>query len=275
MIAACLWNGAWKATSEQRNDSAVQTWCALAGVAFFLQLPLAYLLWQYLPQLRSVHYPFRFLPFLFVVLPLLLFHPATRPSLRRPVGAALLGMTLLALLGYLTMQASAPHRSANFATILDRWGREGFVGTPEAVPVGAVGPKTAQHLVPVSVVGGSSTPNCGVFPVPQERAVAGAPRRFRTVSAGGCRVRLALYFYPFWQARSEQFAILPTTVDRDGMLLVDVPAGDHTVSLQFRAASRLRTGSTILSGLTLLLLSITLFLWKPSQPAQQTLHQSP
>jgi hypothetical protein len=67
-----------------------------------------------------------------------------------------------------------------------------------------------------------------------------------------------MYYYPYWQAIDESGTHLETRRDADGLLLVSVPAGEHTIRLVFEARSVIRTGSLILSLLSLFLVFLAI-----------------
>jgi hypothetical protein len=101
-------------------------------------------------------------------------------------------------------------------------------------------------------------------------------RVFRTLATKPCRVRLTLYFYPYWRASDESGNNLPTVRESTGFLLIDVPPGSHNISLAFRPASQVRTSSAIVSLASLLLFAAVLLLnqWRgrrhsPQQAAPQ------
>jgi hypothetical protein len=67
------------------------------------------------------------------------------------------------------------------------------------------------------------------------------------ISDSSCRVRLPIYFYPYWEAIDEAGRKLVTSRDDAGMLLVEVPTGSHTVRVRFHAYSLVRIVSLVAS----------------------------
>jgi uncharacterized membrane protein YfhO len=70
---------------------------------------------------------------------------------------------------------------------------------------------------------------------------------------------VAQFFYPYWRATDEAGNVLQTSRDPYGLLLIQVPAGQHTIQLAFVAASTARSVSIAVSILTLLLILLILF----------------
>jgi len=234
------------------------TLATLALAAILFQLPLAYPLWRYLPELRFVQFPFRFLALLGAVLPLLLIAPPpderslTSPRPRRgPESAALAALSLVALLGYASMTGISHRRIPPLDTFAAR-----STTVPEYVPDGATRPTAPLHLEPAEPVSETISPTgpCTAHPAQNSPNL----RAFRTLAAAPCRLRIALFFYPYWRAFDERSNTLPTTRDPNGLLLVDVPPGDHLIGLAFHPASRIRTASALLSTLALALTALLL-----------------
>ncbi len=268
------------------------TLTSLALAAILFQTPLAYPLWLYLPELRFVQFPFRFLALLGAVLPLLLFAP--QPELAPPPDPKLLprrsprsaclalgALSLIALLGYLSMTGLTRRRIPPLATFAAR-------GTtaPEYLPAGATPPTPPLHLQPTPNPKPVSPPQDPPQDRPQDQLQdqlqdqpAPPPsnatptqtspnlRVLRTRNTSPCRLRLALFDYPFWRASDESLHPLSTARDPSGLLLIEVPAGDHLVSVAFHPASTTRTASAILSLLALTLTAALFFTRAPRRPA--------
>jgi len=173
-------------------------------------------------------------------------------------------LSLIALLGYLSMTGLAHRRVPPLADFAAR-------GTtaPEYLPAGANLPAQPPHLGPLplapvdpiaSVAGPTSA--CAAKPTQNSPNL----RAFRTHASAPCRLRVPLFDYPYWRAFDESLHPLPTSRDSDGLLLLDVPAGDHLVAVSFRPASRVRTASALLSVLAATL-SAVILLARPPRPA--------
>ena len=246
MIAWCL----WKRSKRFEDNHAVRSWTYLALVSFFFQLPLSLFLWQHLPELRLVQFPFRFLPLSGAALPLILLAEGTRPALRKQVVALVGLMTFLILGGHSLKQYKISQHSPRLSELESRWGQDGYQGVPEYVPAGTPF-MTAAALAPGVVR--NTTPQSGCKVSGETRGYD--TRKFMTDSEGICRVRLATLFYPYWFAVDETGKSLPATEGADGLLLVTAPAGKHTVRVEFRPVSAARTAWRAVSLVSALLVA--------------------
>lgn len=232
-------------------DPAVPIWVTLAVASFILQSPLAIPLWQHAPELRFVQFPLRFLSVIGVALPLLLLSRGTRPSLRRPAYALTVLLSVTPFIAYLSEQAVAANRTPPLPELLASWHRK---GAPEYLPAGTTMPAGPANLPDVSSVNPSNpvaaNPNCQAGIDRQNATI----RILHTSSITPCRLRLTLYFYPYWRASDETGKELPVLRESTGLLLIDVPAGSYTVTLIFHPASRTRTASFLASLVTLVVL---------------------
>jgi hypothetical protein len=247
IVVACL----RKRTLPFDADPAVAAWASVAAASFLLQSPLAIPVWKYAPELRFVQFPLRFLSILGVALPLLLLSRGTRRSLRHPAYLLIALLSTTPFLGYLSKQAIAINRSPPLPALLASWRTQ---GTPEYLPAGALIPIGPANFPVISSVDASNPlaidPTCQTIPEQQSSDL----HIFRTRSLHSCRVRLTVYFYPYWRALDESNRPLGTLRESTGLLLIDVPAGEHTITVTFRAVSELRTLSAIISLITVLLL---------------------
>jgi hypothetical protein len=246
LAAACL----RKRVLPLSSDPAVPIWAAFAAASFLLQSPLAIPLWQHAPELRFVQFPLRFLSVIGVALPLMLLSRGTRRALRRPACILTGVLSVTPFLMYLSEQAVAANRSPPLPELLASWRRK---GAPEYLPAGTLMPAGPSGFPALSSVAPSNAlaadPLCRTE-MERERA---DQRVFRTLSEVPCRVRLAVFFYPYWRASDERHRGLSISREPTGFLLIDVPAGAHTVSLDFRAASPTRTASRLVSLMAVLL----------------------
>ena len=253
LAVACLYGRTLPLTS----DPAVPIWATLAAASFSLQSPLAIPLWQHAPELRFVQFPLRFLSVLGGALPLLLLSRGTHTSLRRPAYFLLAVLSLMPFVAYLSEQAVASNRTPPLPSLLASWQRK---GAPEYLPAGTLMPVGPADMPAVAALD-HSNPAVGDKACRAEVELQSSNLRIvRTVSPSPCRLRLKLYFYPYWKATDELQRAIPVSREGTGLLLLDVPAGSHTVSLAFRPASRMRTGSRLISLAVLILTMAALWL---------------
>lgn len=249
---ACLETGlvviyAWYWRKRGSRDKAARTWLEIALVSFVFQLPITSVLWRYLPQLRFADFPFRFLAATAVALPLALFAKDTPQTLRKPTYII---VALLALLPYAMFLRArySPRQPPSFASMVNGWEENGYRSLwPEFVPAGAE-PYAPINVVPSSPVSPATAPDCATV----LRSPAAGRKILDTNASAPCQVRVAMYYYPYWQAVDESGIHLKTGRDHDGLLLVRVPSGKHTIRLVFEAHSFVRRWSLMLSLISLL-----------------------
>jgi hypothetical protein len=250
LIAATLWNR----SDRLRESSSMRTWVYLALVSFFFQLPLAILLWKYLPQLYVVGYPFRFMPLMGAALPLILLAKGARQVMRKTAYSAIASMTLLLLVGSLLQERTKNLRLPPFSATINTWSHDGYLGAPGIfLPAGA---KLPVHASLVSDIALSEQPGSGCKILTMKKGYAS--RDLVTDSQGECAVRLPIFFYPYWRAADESDKPLLLGRDADGLLLVTVPVGRHAIHLAFRAASVVRSVSAGVSLVAVIMLALGL-----------------
>ena len=257
LIAACAY--AW---SRQRSEKpAPAALVDLAVIAFVFQLPFTAFLWRSLPEFGFIDFPYRFLAPMAACLPLVLLGKRSPRALRRPAYTLMGLMALLPFLGYPRRGFQiVPRPYPPFAQTMAEF-RQGYPGLPEFVPAQAIKPSAPLDLPPITAEASQADSAC------RAALLSTAPqlRVFSTASAQECRVQLALFFYPSWHAFDEKGAELPTGRSAAGLLVVRVPAGEHTVRVAYKPGSPLRTASTVVSIATTFLV-VFMLAGKPVRP---------
>lgn len=241
VIAICIFTGRrWR-----RQDSHNRFWMYLALIALFFNLPLSLPLWNFLPEMHAVQFAFRFLPYLGVAVPMVLFAKDTPVVLRKPVYLVMLLVTLIPIRSYLRATPVAQLRKDSFAQLEAKWERYGYWSPPEYSPLDISG----FGLRPVDNrpgVGAPSPPGeqlCSIAPVPLRTR----NWEFATDSNRACTAVLDVYFYPYWHALTESGTFLTTAGTETLLLSVKVPPGKHTVQVFFEPNSTARTLSATVS----------------------------
>jgi hypothetical protein len=247
---------AWTGRRTLRREDAGILWAEVALISFCYQLPLAALVWKYLPELRFVDWPYRFLAPIGVAVPLMLFAKSTSRKWRIPTYALFALMAILPLREY----ARRPLRM-DFAALVSQWQQVGYRAWPEFVPADATRPMQPVDFAPASATNPNSSSTCSVS-LKESKA---EERVLVTDASAPCQVRLATFFYPYWHASDESGNALATGKDSYGLLLVTVPAGEHTIRLDFEARSPARTASLILSSASLIAIALALFFGRKSR----------
>ncbi len=235
----------------------------LAAVATALMLRFTSVLWQLLPKLRFVQFPWRWtsiltIPFVYFV--------ATAVARRRFRGLwiaatlALLSSTAIFLVQH-TWWDDEDFSSLR-ATIASG---EGFDGTDEYDPIGddhynlpARAPRA--QVLPPSEDSESPAANAAATP-PKIVVERWTPERkiVRVESARPARLALRLLNYPAWQVQVNGSRIQPASAEDSGQMIVPLPEGQSRVTARF-TRTRDRTLGAIISILSLLV-GVLLFWW--------------
>lgn len=249
IAAACILS--WRGVTDHHRRSLYD----IVAISFFFQLPLSAALWLYLPELRYVQFPFRFLSVIGAVLPLILLGKSISPALMK--GACVL-MGMLAFLPIIFYMRIAPLPSTslpNYSAFI----QNGYPGTPEYTPAGALTQTSPPEISPVTVASGPEA-QCQVSSLPGHAQLKQA-----SVDASGlCHVQFATYFYPYWVATDENGKRLQTLRDNAGLLIVEIPKGQHIIHVSFDDYSWVRVISIAVSFASILYFLIEL--WRLSQP---------
>jgi hypothetical protein len=239
-----------------------------AGSVFMMFWP-SRLLWQFLPKLNFVQFPWRWLSALGVVFAF--FAAAAFGGQRK---RWILWVVLAVLLsGTLAAMSSTTWWDSDDATSIADWVHSGlgYDGTDEYAPLGC-----ARYDLPGLSADSEQPPD---QPVPMAAKYDSASGR--VVPAGDLRVRvdgwaaddrvlvtssrspedlvLRLLSYPAWKASIDNQPVQITAVPHTGEILVPLPAGTHRVELKFERTPD-RTLGDALSAVTALFVALGLFL---------------
>jgi len=87
-------------------------------------------------------------------------------------------------------------------------------------------------------------------------------RRFSVTAGPATEARVKTFYYPHWIATNEA-GVLPTRPDKDGALLISLPANATTVALDFREPAGTKFSTTVsLSGLIIIGTLLLPFRWR-------------
>jgi hypothetical protein len=224
-------------------------------IAFFFQLRFTRYLWDHLPELRIVGFPFRFQVFLAIALPLAVL---AIPSARRlrPFVFALYGVfAVLPLLSYgAWVRTHGPFPTMReYARSLEA----GSVGMLEYLPAGtgAVALREADEQPRVGLVS-SATEGCSASVM----LWLAEHRGINTASEGPCTYQLRLYYFAFWNVFVDGQPVVASH-GPTGLLEFDTPAGAHRVDVRFERPRRPLFLGVAVSGLTALSLAGIAFVY--------------
>lgn len=201
----------------------------LGAVAFAFQLPFAGAVWDVVPELHVVQFPYRFLSIIGAIVPLTILGKDAKPRFTLYACAILFLLALLPPIFYLR---NAPGRVSRLPD-LDSSTRAGYRGWDEYVPAGGRMLSAPSFVPRLAVAEGSC----------DARLLPSSPyeKRVGVDTDAGCSIRLGNYYYPLWKATDEWGRPLVTSRDHAGLLLVRVPRGRHSVQVRFSKKSIART----------------------------------
>lgn len=209
------------AAADQGGGMLLSAWGASSAI---LMLSVSNLLWQFLPKLRFVQLPFRWLLCLNVALAMLLAMAAKRWTSRLLVSAVLLAALILA--GHRIQRPwwdAAPDIRQMSNAVADGTGYE---GTDEYVPAGADPYELKKNLPLVSDDTGG--------PVRSEILAWGpTEKHFRIHGATAQNLTIRLFNYPAWHVVVNGKAAKTQTADVTGLMVIPMGAGDSDVQIHF------------------------------------------
>jgi hypothetical protein len=223
-----------------------RTVAAWGSAATLLMLPITAILWQYLPKLRFVQLPWRWLLCLNVAFALLV-----TVAFRRWAGRFMICGAMLAVLwiGWHKVQEPWWDNAADIQELHDFIADgDGYEGTDEYVPLGVDASDVNKNAPRVSAFSGRPV-NVSVQSWAAER------KMFTTQSARPEELRLRLFNYPAWRVEVNGKPVSSYTQRHTGEMLIPVGAGTNRVQVEFsRTRDRLAGGLCSIGGIWLLLL---------------------
>ncbi|MBZ5720020.1 MAG: RdgB/HAM1 family non-canonical purine NTP pyrophosphatase [Acidobacteriia bacterium] len=221
-----------------------------SAVAMLLMFPITFLAWQYLPELRFVQLPWRWLLCLNVAFALL----ATM-AWRRWIMRALICAVMVGVLALVWFRVQAPwwDAAADIALMQNSLvSGEGYQGTDEYVPAGADPYEIKQDARRVTFAGEGQA---------RIHVLAWDPesKRFSAIVSQPGELILRLFNYPAWQVEVNGRRVTAGSQDVTGQMLIPVEAGENLIQVNFSRTWD-RTVGGMVSGVTaFLLLGFTMF----------------
>jgi non-canonical purine NTP pyrophosphatase (RdgB/HAM1 family) len=207
--------------ADQGGGMLLSVWGAGSAV---LMLSASNLLWQYLPKLRFVQLPFRWLLCMNVALAMLLAMAAKRWTSRLLVSAVLFAALIIA--GHFIQRpwwdAAPDIRMMSNAVAAGT----GYEGADEYVPAGADPYELKRNLPLVSDDAGA--------PVRSEiLAWQATEKHFRIHLDAPQSVTVRLFNYPAWEAVVNNQSTKTQTTDVTGLMVIPLTTGDSDVQIRF------------------------------------------
>lgn len=238
--------------SRHRRSERPQIWWPLVvwgGAAALLMLPLTIILWKFLPELRFVQLPWRWLLCLNVAVTLLV-----AMSMRHWLSRALVYAAMLVALAAAWHWVQPPwwDTTADIAEMNDNIQEgQGYESVREYIPA-AGDLETIQHDAPQVAVEGDS----GQI---QIKGWMPEAKIFSVSVAQPSRLVLHLFNYPAWKVEVNGRPAATETQNETGQLMVPIQPGENHIRVIFSRTWD-QTAGVAISGLALLLIALLLFL---------------
>lgn len=255
-IAACL--------AKQWRERKSEIWYGLAGWAIacsILTLPGTGLLWDLLPKLRFMQFPWRWLLCLSMILSLLV-----AVGLRSWRARFLVCLALLAVVagGWKRIQAPWWDNAGDLGEMQDNIATgAGYAGTDEYTPMGA-NPSAIDKAAPRVAVEGLAHAQIHVLQWDAESRI------FTAEMSAPSNLALHLFNYPAWRVVVNGREVRAGTRQDTGQMLVPVERGANRVEIEFtHTRDRILGASISIATLFLIMIFARRLLWRSlrRQPA--------
>jgi uncharacterized membrane protein len=247
VLALAIWGSRrWHAKRADAEIADNILWILLSawGIAtVFLMLSVSSLLWQYLPELRFVQLPFRWLLCLNAALAILLSMMAVHRSaltstwiLRLLASAVLLAAVILA--GH-RFQPPWWETASDVREMTDAFADgSGYEGTDEYVPAGVDPYELNKDLPLISDASGAQVPNQMVAWGPSEK-------HFTVRAAAAENVIVHQFNYPAWEVVVNGKPIRTGKTDVTGLIVIPIAPGDNDIRIHFRRTIDRSVGNAV------------------------------
>ena len=259
--AIAAWRGGSHRTSGTLKSGVFVAMLALSAVAIVLMLPISIIFWRYLPELRFVQFPWRWMSI--VALGATMF---TASSARGRMRWAWMLFATLAIFGsahYLVKHAwwDTEDMPTLQAAIQDG---AGFEGTDEYDPAGDDHGDLQQKLPRAFLVSDAGKPEAGSNAKIVIEQWTAEHRSVRVITAKPDRVELRLLNYPAWRVTVNGSAVSVRHPEGTGQMIVPVSAGESELRVDFT-----RTSDRVLAGwisIVSAVASLSLLFWRRNWP---------
>lgn len=262
-LAFAMWFARrWRAPRPQADSKSWMLLSVWGTASALLMLSWSNLLWQYLPRLRFVQLPFRWLLCLNAALAVLLAMAAKRWTSRLLASAVFLAVVVIA--GYRTQTpwwASAGDINEMSDAIDDG---PGYDGVYEYVPAGADPSELNKDLPLVADETGA--------PISAEMLAWGETEKHFVVHAAKPQnLQLRLFNYPAWEVAVNDRPAPAQTAEVTGQMVIPILAGTNDVRIHFQPTID-RTAGDAISWASLMLLA-AVWIKTRRQGASGSFHQ--
>jgi len=242
---------------REESQAAWRTVTIWGAAATVLMLPITVIFWQYLPKLRFVQLPWRWLLCLNVAFAMLVPMAFRRWLVR---GLVCVGMFIVLWTVWHRVQPPWWDTAADIQELHDFIeDGAGFEGTDEYVPVG-VDASNVDRNAPLVITSSGRPLTVHI------QSWSAENKTFSTESASAETLRLRLFNYPAWQVDVNERKVKSSSQPDTGEILIPMSAGINHVHVHFgRTRDRLIGG--LCSAMALLAILCWQFLCKRSETA--------
>ncbi len=259
--ALAAWRASFRTSADHPKSASLLAMVVLSAAAIFLLFPFSNILWRYLPELRFVQFPWRWMSVI-ALCAMIFTTVAARGSLR---WAWLLfaALTIAGSAHYLVKQAwwDTEDMPTLQAAIKDG---TGFEGTDEYDPAGDDRtdlPQKEPRALVLRQASGALAQNEAEVMVEKWNA---EHRAVRIVSKNPANVVLRLLNYPAWRATVNGVTVTPSHPKGTEAMIVPVPAGESEVRIDFTRTVDRTLGGWI--SIVSLISSLSILVWKRRWP---------
>jgi hypothetical protein len=250
---ACAALAAWRGNSQRsaRNlqSEFLVAMLALAVVAIVLMLPFSNIFWRYLPELRFVQFPWRWMSILTLVARM---STASSARGRAPwVWLLFAALTIFGSAHYLVKHAWWDSEDMPTLQAAIQNGN-GFEGTDEYDPAGDDHGDLQQKWPRAFLVSDAGKPEAGSNAKIVIEQWTAEHRSVRVITAKPGRVELRLLNYPAWRVTVNGSAVSVRHPEGTGQMIVPVSAGESELRADFT-----RTSDRVLGGWISMVSAIT------------------
>ena len=249
ILGALAWHARKSYSRQGSTWWLVLVWTAAAALLMF---PITSALWQYLPKLRFVQFPWRLLLCLGVGFSLVVVAGTRRAFSRAVVCLMLLGVTLFGQHFVSLHWRHADSFQEMYGAVQNG---EGYKGAAEYVPAGS-DPRYEPNRQMPKVAAESDVPARIEI---QEWAAES--KRFTAESQQPTRLVVRLFNYPAWHVEANGRAVSADTKVITGQMVIALGAGRNRVNVVF-ARTWDRIAGAVISAVTFLFLLVYLVYWK-------------
>jgi hypothetical protein len=233
----------------------------LAAVAVLLMLRPALILWEILPKLRFIQFPWRWMSILSMAFAHFVAAAVVKPRFRWIwVGAVLVLLGGMATFFVRTTWWDSDDVATLAAEIA---AGSGFEGVDEYDPVGDDHYNLPANALPAKIVPAEGSAAGGGATILVQRWLANQ-KELRVAATAPVTVALRLLNYPGWRVEVNGARVAPGTVADSGQMILQLPAGESRVSVRF-----VRTPDRVVGDLVSLaaLLFTFVLIRRPARPA--------